>query len=172
MDGYRRVAELMDGNAYYWGSVNPATYPGYPQKLAQMGRAVHERGGLWIAPAAPGFDARLVGGSSVVERRNGATLRTQLDAATASAPDALGLISWNEFSENTHIEPSRAYGSRYLRVVADVRGAELPDLRDFDSSAPAATGANYGLPLLGGFGFLLGASILTVVLHARRRAPA
>ena len=170
VDGYRRVADLVDGNAYYWGSVNPATYPRYPEKLAEMGRAVHERGGLWIAPAAPGFDARLVGGTSVVPRRDGATLRTQLDAATASAPDALGLISWNEFSENTHIEPSRAHGSRYLEVVADVRGAELPDLRDFDSSEPAATGVSYGLPLLGGFALLLGTSFLIVLRHARRRA--
>ncbi len=31
--------------------------------------------------AAPGFDARLVGGTSVVERRGGATLRAELDAA-------------------------------------------------------------------------------------------
>jgi hypothetical protein len=172
VDGYRRVADLVDGNAYYWGSVNPATYPGYPEKLAEMGKAIHERGGLWIAPAAPGFDARLVGGTSVVPRRDGATLRTQLDAATASAPDALGLISWNEFSENTHIEPSRAHGSRYLEVVADVRGAELRELRDFDSSEPAATGVSYGLPLLGAFAVLLGTSFLLVLRHARRRAGA
>ncbi len=172
VEGYRRVADLVDGNAYYWGSVNPNTYPGYPQKLAEMGSAVHERGGLWIAPAAPGFDARLVGGTSVVPRRDGTTLRTQLDAAAASAPDAVGLISWNEFSENTHIEPSRAHGSRYLEVVADVRGAELPELRDFDSSEPAATGVGYGLPLLGGFALLLGTSFLILLRHARRRAAA
>jgi phospholipase C len=172
VDGYRRVADLVAGNAYYWGSVNPATYPRYPEKLAEMGKAIHERGGLWIAPAAPGFDARLVGGTSVVPRRDGATLRTQLDAATASAPDAVGLISWNEFSENTHIEPSRAHGSRYLEVVADVRGAELPELRDFDSSQPAATGVSYGVPLLGGFALLLGTSFLMLLRHARRRPVA
>ena len=40
VDGYRRVADLVDGNAYYWGSVNPATYPGYPEKLAEMGKAI------------------------------------------------------------------------------------------------------------------------------------
>ena len=125
--GYRRVAGVVDGNAYYWGSVDPATYPGYPEKLAAMGEAIHSRGGLWIAPAAPGFDARLVGGTSVVDRRDGATLRTQLDAATGSSPDAIGLISWNEFSENTHVEPSQRYGTRYLDVVADVRGARIPE---------------------------------------------
>jgi phospholipase C len=169
--GYRRVADVVDGNAYYWGSVDPSTYPGYAEKLAQMGRAVHTTGGLWIAPAAPGFDARLVGGSSVVERRNGATLRSQLDAATGSEPDAVGLISWNEFSENTHVEPSERYGSRYLDVVADVRGARLPELRDFDSSEPAATGVNYGLPLLGGIGLFIVGTLLMLLRRTGRRPP-
>jgi hypothetical protein len=169
--GYRRVADVVDGNAYYWGSVDPSTYPGYAEKLAQMGRAVHTNGGLWIAPAAPGFDARLVGGSSVVERRNGATLRSQLDAATGSEPDAVGLISWNEFSENTHVEPSEKYGSRYLDVVADVRGARLPELRDFDSSEPAATGVNYGLPLLGGIGLFIAGTLLMLLRRTGRRPP-
>ena len=86
-----------------------------PRSSRRWAEAIHARGGLWIAPAAPGFDARLVGGTSVVERRGGATLRAELDAATSSSPDAIGLISWNEFSENTHVEPSRSYGSRYLR---------------------------------------------------------
>jgi Glycosyl hydrolase family 71 len=169
-EGYGRVDDLVDGNAYYWGAVNPSTYPGYPDKLAAMGAAVHARGGLWIAPAAPGFDARLVGGTSVVKRRNGATLRTQLDAATRSAPDAIGLISWNEFSENTHVEPSERYGSRYLDVVADVRGATPADVQDFDSSEPAATGVSYGVPLLGGVALFLAASFLLLLRRGQRKA--
>ena len=170
VDGYRRVADLVDGNAYYWGSVNPTTYPNYPEKLAAMGAAVHARDDLWIAPAAPGFDARRIGGRSVVARRDGATLRTELDAATRSSPDAVGLISWNEFSENTHIEPSRKYGSRYLEVLADVRGARLPELRNFDSSEPAATGVNYGAPLLGGGVLFVLGGFLLLARRARRRA--
>ena len=59
---YRARAELFDGNSYYWASVNTETFPGYEQKLIALGKAVHEHGGIWIAPAAPGFDARLVGG--------------------------------------------------------------------------------------------------------------
>jgi Glycosyl hydrolase family 71 len=170
LDGYRRVADLVDGNAYYWASVNPSTYPNYPEKLAAMSAAVHARDGLWIAPAAPGFDARQIGGRSRVARRHGATLRTELDAATRSSPDAVGLISWNEFSENTHIEPSRKYGSRYLEVVADVRGARLPELRNFDSSEPAPTGVNYGVPLLGGAVLSLLGSFLLLARRARRRS--
>jgi hypothetical protein len=153
--GYRRLAGLVDGDAYYWASVNPATYPDESGKLAELGRTVHARGGIWIPPAAPGFDARLVGGRSVVARRGGATLREELDAAAASEPDAVGLISWNEFSENTHVEPSVKHGSRYLDVVADVRRAKFASHGDFDSSEPAATDVNYGVPLLGGIALFL-----------------
>jgi hypothetical protein len=164
VEGYGRVAALVDGNAYYWASVNPRTYPGQAAKLARMGDAVHARGGIWIPSAAPGFDARQVGGTSVVDRDGGATLRAELDAAASSSPDAIGLISWNEFSENTHVEPSRKHGSRYLRLVGDVRGARLPELRDFDSSEPAATDVSYGVPLLGGLVLLVvgGVAVLTL----------
>ena len=41
VDGYRRLAGSVDGNAYYWASVNPMTYPGHAEKLAELGRAVH-----------------------------------------------------------------------------------------------------------------------------------
>ncbi|HSB02292.1 MAG TPA: hypothetical protein VLE49_16700 [Anaerolineales bacterium] len=59
--GYQRLAKLIDGNAYYWSSVNPDTHSGYPEKLMAMGQAVHQNGGLWVAPAAPGYDSRLLG---------------------------------------------------------------------------------------------------------------
>ena len=52
---YSKLAPSVDGNAYYWSSVNPDTFPGYVAKLREMGRAVHRRKGIWIAPAAPGF---------------------------------------------------------------------------------------------------------------------
>jgi Glycosyl hydrolase family 99 len=165
LDGYRRVAEHVDGNAYYWSSVNPETFPGYEAKLAEMGSAVHRRRGIWIAPAAPGFDARLIGGTTVVRRRNGATLRRQLDAAAASAPDAIGLISWNEFSENTHIEPSLRHGPRYLEVLADVQGATVDINSDLDSNVPGATGRSYGPAILAG---LLALVIGAVALGAWR----
>jgi hypothetical protein len=163
VDGYRRLAGLVDGDAYYWGSVDPRTYPDQAGKLRELGRAVHAGGGIWIPSAAPGFDARLVGGTSVVPRRGGTTLRDEFDAAASSDPDALGLISWNEFSENTHIEPSVRNGFRYLDVVADVRHAAPPGQSDFDSSEPAATGVNYGVPLLGAIGLFLIASFFLML---------
>jgi phospholipase C len=166
VDGYRRLSDVVDGDAYYWASVNPRTYPDQAAKLRALGRAVHDRGGIWIPSVAPGFDARLVGGTSTVPRRGGATLRDELDAAASSDPDALGLISWNEFSENTHVEPSVRNGFRYLDVVADVRQARLPQSGEFDSSEPSATGVNYGIPLLGAMALFLIAS-LGLILRPR-----
>jgi hypothetical protein len=120
VEGYERVAASFDGNAYYWSSVDPDSNDNHVAKLENMGRAVHARGGLWIAPFAPGFDARLVGGSQTVDRKDGATLRSEYSAAVRSSPDALGLISWNEFSENTHVEPSERYGDRSLTVLGEI----------------------------------------------------
>jgi hypothetical protein len=170
VEGYKRLADLVDGNAYYWSSVDPQTFPGYEQRLASFGQAVHANRGRWIAPAAPGFDARLVGGTRVVERNDGQTLRRQIDAAIKSAPDAIGLISWNEFSENSHLEPSRKLGTRYLNVLADVLGTPSPRAISFDSSdSGAATDVSYGLPLLVGFTGMMGVSIWVIARRERAR---
>ena len=141
--GYERVADAVDGDAYYWSSVNPDTFPGYRKKLELMANAVHDRHGLWIAPAAPGFDARKIKGTTVVQREQGRTLIRECATAYSSKPDILGLISWNEFTENTYIEPSEKYGTRYVAVATRCRPGTsgLPSdgsgpHYDVDSSAP------------------------------------
>ena len=124
--GYLRLAGLVDGDAYYWSSVDPLKHARfYPAKLDSMSAAIHAHHGLWIAPAAAGFDARLLGGHIVVPRRGGATLRTELRIAAASAPSAIGLISWNEWSENSAIEPSRRYGFQSLTTLAAALGKKF-----------------------------------------------
>jgi hypothetical protein len=167
--GFDRLAHLVDGDAYYWSSVNPATYPGYLPKLRALSSAVHRRHGLWIAPAAPGFDARKIGGTTTVPRRGGATLRTQLDAATASAPDAIGLISWNEFSENSQVEPSRRYGRQALQVLATARGARVPAAPAIDSSDPGPEHGRNGAGVAMGLGALLAAGLALIARRNRRR---
>ncbi len=173
--GIERLQGLVDGNAYYWSSVNPDTFPRYEEKLSEMAAAVHATDGLWIAPAAPGFDARLIGGTSVVERLDGEMLRRQLDAAYGAAPDAIGIISWNEFSENSHIEPSEQYGSKALEVVAEVLGGRAPSISDLDSSEPLvplisspssdATGRLLALGVLAG---VVGTGVLVIARRQRR----
>ncbi|CAA9572295.1 MAG: GH99 [uncultured Truepera sp.] len=167
VEGYLRLAEFVDGNAYYWSSVNPDTFPDYQGKLGAMGRAVHEHDGLWVAPAAPGFDARLIGGTTVVERKEGETLRQQLNAAMRSAPDAIGLISWNEFSENSHIEPSETYGDQALELLSD-RKLSVTQTFAVDSSDPGTTAPRnpYGLFAVGALGlFIVGSFALAIGRH-------
>jgi hypothetical protein len=172
--GFDRLAPSVDGDAYYWSSADPVRFPSYGQKLAAMSRAVHTRGGLWVAPAAAGFDARLIGGHQVVERRDGRTLWEEMGAAAASSPDAIGLISWNEFSENSHVEPSRRYGTRYLEVLQAIHRAALGGRSggaEFDSSEPVS-GIGYALPFFTGVGGVVLAGALVVVSRGSRRRGA
>jgi Glycosyl hydrolase family 99 len=167
--GYERLAGSVDGDAYYWSSVNPYTYPAYESKLDAMAHAVHSNGGLWFPPAAPGFDARLVGGTRVVPRDNGETLRRELDVAVQSSPDAIGLISWNEFSENSQVEPSVRYGRHYLDVLRDIWGTRFSAKSDLDSS-DAPGGIGYGVPILSGLIGLVFAALLVAFTrrHVKR----
>jgi glycosyl hydrolase family 99 len=157
VEGYQRLANIVDGDAYYWSSVNPESQTGHMAKLTEMSVAIHANHGLWIAPAAPGFDARLLGGTSFVDRKDGETLRKEMLAALQSNPDAIGLISWNEFSENSHIEPSQNYGNRYLQVLSQIRNTKILLLGDFDSSGPDGTTNNNP-------GVVIGLSLLSMLI--------
>ena len=165
--GYQRIADLVDGNLYYWSSADPANGRTYQTRLVEFGREVRANGGLWIAPAAPGFDARLVGGSRVVERKTGETLRRSVEGALNSSPDAVGLISWNEFSENTHLEPSQNFGALYLKVIAESQNASPPSI-EMDSSEQGRSGRPYGLAALAGLAVLIIASLCVIARRARR----
>ena len=174
-ESYRRRADLLDGDAYYWSSADPLTTPRYEQRLDGLGRRVAQDKGIWIAPVAPGFDARLVGGTSIVPRRDGATYRESWAGAVATKPSAVGIISWNEFSENSHIEPSREHGTEYLRLTRELVGT-LPAGVPSDGATPAgAPSTPAGRPqALDLYLTLLTGLALAVVLtllgwHLRRR---
>ncbi len=169
VEGFARLAGAVDGNAYYWSSVNPDTSPNYGNKLISMAAAVHNAAGLWIAPAAPGFDARLLGGTTVVQREDGKMLEGQLATAAASFPDAIGLISWNEFSENSEVEPSRAYGDQSLKVLGAVRKTNYATLGDFDSSSPQGLDITAGLGRAIAIGVILGSVLAGMILSFQRR---
>ncbi|MCE7002189.1 hypothetical protein LWC34_05015 [Kibdelosporangium philippinense] len=167
--GYERIASTVDGNAYYWSSVDPRRDKHAAAKLAAMSTVVHRHKGLWIAPFAPGFDARVIDGKRVVDRQDGETLRRQYADAISSSPDALGLISWNEFSENSHVEPSVTYGDRYLDVLRAITRTPAPTLNPLaeDSSNEAdPSGFPTGLVVTGGLVLLL-AILLALVIRRR-----
>ena len=167
---YQTVAGLFRGDAYYWSSVDPLHTPGYARKLGEFSAVVHQRGGLWIAPAAPGFDARLVGGTRVISRRNGQTLRLEMNAAIGSGADAVGLISWNEYSENSEVEPDRAYGGTALKVIATIEHAKAPAVTNFDSSAPSGFDPGPSQFVILGALVVLFAGSIAVIVRRRGRA--
>ena len=121
--------------------------------------------------------SRLVGGRSVVPRNAGQTLRTEYATAVQSAPDVLGLISWNEFSENTYVEPSVNYGRLYLQVVGQLRGAPAPSPssasaaepgtgRSSSAAAPESSGSS--VLWLAGFAIAL-VGVVALASYGRRR---
>ena len=164
---YERIADVVDGNLYYWSSVNPHNHSGYAEKLISFGNAVRAHGGIWVAPAAPGFDARLVGGTSSIDRMDGETLRAEWNAAVSSRPAAVGVISWNEFSENTHVEPSKAYGDRYLDVLGQLTGPASSPSASLDSSEPPGVGGP--LRAILAIGAMTGLMVASLVALLRRR---
>ena len=142
VSGYERVAGIVDGEAYYWSSADPAS-SATTAKLKAISQSVHAHHGLWFAPAASGYDGRSLGGTRVIGRDNGRTLVKSLDNAFASSPNAVAVISWNEWSENTYIEPGKKYGDRELQALKSnllARAQSPPDRSG--ASPPDRSGAS------------------------------
>ena len=121
-ESWARDASFLDGTSYYWSTENPWSNPGAGSTILKLSQAVRAAGKRWFAPLIAGYDKQLLGGSCV-PRRGTETLAKVWQVNGASAPDAWFGISWNEMVENTHLEPSRAYGSRYLDALSTlIRG--------------------------------------------------
>ncbi len=131
---------LFDALTYYWSSQNPYANPGSFAAIKNIGDKVHAAGKRWYSPFTPGYNSSLIGGSSCVPRKNGDTIRALWNGNSASNPDGWGFISWNEFAENTYIEPMQKWGSTSLNVLSSVIGSAL--------TPPTATSTNTLLPSL------------------------
>lgn len=82
--------------------------------------------GLRIVTCSPGYDDLHLLDSersrytrAGVARNNGATYASTIDFALSlnPRPDQVLISTWNEYHENTHIEPSVKYGSLYLDMT-------------------------------------------------------
>src|ERR1022692_3723727 len=79
----------------------------------------------------------------------------------------LGLISWNEFSENSYVEPSDRYGYQALGVLRQLPGTSVP--APSGPAAPSATGgrvAGGAAAATPGWPDVLRASVFTLALIA------
>lgn len=115
----------LDGDAYYWSSQDPWKNPQSFAQLATLAKAVRASPAnpdgsrkVWVAPLAPGYNKKLSGGSSCVPRRGGATIKALYTGNAKTLPNAFGLISWNEISEGTYVDPMRRYGYTDLSALS------------------------------------------------------
>ncbi len=79
-------------------------------------------GGWFYTPSVlPGWDeSRLAGrpnATSPRDRANGQFLTNSWNGAAASGAGVILIVSWNEYFENSHIEPSQLHGSQALDTL-------------------------------------------------------
>jgi len=112
-----RDLPYIQGVSWYWSSQNPWTNPQSGQQVAALANAARNAGKKWFSPVIAGFNHELAGGGCVP--RNGLQTLDKLWAANAaSKPNGWFAISWNEYVENTYLEPSVRYGTKYLDELA------------------------------------------------------
>ncbi len=117
------MLSVFDGHHLYKVTWNPPTDLSYTaNKFARFVRSAATSLGapkVYVATAMPGWDDRKLGrGDSFgINREGGAYYERSWQAAIGSSPDWIIITSFNEWPEGTYIEPSRAYGSRFLELT-------------------------------------------------------
>jgi hypothetical protein len=119
---------VFDGHHLYSVTWNPPSDVFYTaSKFSRWVQAARERYGshrYWVATVMPGYnDLRTGRGNAFARsREDGAYYVQTWQAAIASNPDWVIITSFNEWPEGTYIEPSQAYGDRYLGLTAEWAG--------------------------------------------------
>jgi hypothetical protein len=113
---WSRDASFLDGSSYYWSTENPYSNSSAGPSLQSLGNQLHAANKKWFAPFIAGYNKQLLGGTCV-PRKSTQTLQNLWTLNAKSKPDGWFGISWNEFVENTYLEPSQALGSTYLDAL-------------------------------------------------------
>jgi hypothetical protein len=116
--------QYFSGASWYWSSQNPYSNPQSGSQVQALGNQVHAGHKLWFAPFAPGFNDQLLGHPSCTPRDGSSTLARIWSMNQQSRPDAWFGISWNEFVENTYLQPSKAFGSQQLDTLRQLIAAQ------------------------------------------------
>jgi hypothetical protein len=85
---------------------------------------------FWVASAFPGFndiykEAGVSEGYGFLDAKDGETFKYTLQLALESDPDAVQLVTWNDYGEGTNIEPTEEYGYQYLTIIQDTIRASI-----------------------------------------------
>ena len=119
---------VFDGHHLYSVTWNPPSDVAYTaSKFSRWVQTARERYGghrYWVATVMPGYDDTRTGRGNAFARgrEDGAYYVQTWQAAIASNPDWVIITSFNEWPEGTYIEPSQAYGDRYLGITAEWAG--------------------------------------------------
>lgn len=147
------IAEGTSGCCIYGGAMdgmyafNLAWANGSSGRYSSERRSALNAGGsLYVPMVHPGWDETKIAAregrgnpTSVRNRNNGQFLANSFNGAVASGADIIMIGTWNEFVENSHIEPSQLYGTQSLDtlrpLVANWKGSAPPV--DNSAAAPA-----------------------------------
>ncbi|MBM3500952.1 MAG: hypothetical protein FJX74_20035, partial [Armatimonadetes bacterium] len=102
---------------YCFGPVE-ATVAGEITAALAAERRATGRDCLYVQSVRPGYYGVNTGSFSDVYRGAGRYLETW-QAARDLAPDWASVTTWNDYTENTHIEPSRMFSDVYARLTRD-----------------------------------------------------
>lgn len=125
--------DLFQGYYYYAVNGFPNLQDAYLSMSKQTTYSVllsePSRKKMWIATVQPGFDNTPISNDPVtpwygytpeiIDRANGDFYRNCWNTAISSNPDWIFITSWNEWQENTQIEPSQLFGDYYLQLTAE-----------------------------------------------------
>lgn len=140
---------LYDGAMDGMYAFNMAWANGNPDHYVAERNIVYERGGtVYIPTVSPGWDEDRIARetnrprpTSPRDRADGQFLINAWRGALAAQSDVILVVSWNEFVENSHIEPSELYGEQSLAVLRDLaaawRGAPPSALNDLPAGYAA-----------------------------------
>jgi hypothetical protein len=100
-------------------------YPQFNQQFINYCTQNPEKQKIWLADAIPGFNNTPVHKGlhgptmelTIVDRQDGEYFRKNLQAAIDSGAPWIIITTWNEYLENTEIEPSELYGNTYLDIT-------------------------------------------------------
>lgn len=98
-------------------------WAGDPAAVAsQWFAATRGAGGWFYSPTVlPGWDESRMAGrpnpTSPQDRDNGSFLQASWNGAAASGAGVVLIVSWNEYFENSHIEPSQLHGTQALDTL-------------------------------------------------------
>lgn len=152
------ISEGLKGEKLYGGAMdgmyafNFAWTDGSPRFYERDQKATIGNGGSIFLPTIhPGWNEdkvarrdRRSNPTAARQRDGGAFLRHMWEGATSVHPDVVLVVSWNEFIENSHIEPSRSYGSSAIDTLGPLVAAWKGGSSGGGGSAGSGSGGDGG----------------------------